>query len=107
MIVELDEKTRGVLRQAMGEAIGGFAARSFPAEGRAEAEALRLRLESEAPVILADDEIHFALRALQFALNELGPEEFQTITGYDFDFGVATAKSFQSKVTAADCESEI
>jgi hypothetical protein len=30
------------------------------------------------------------MSTLEFSLRELGPEEFETITGYDYSFGATT-----------------
>jgi hypothetical protein len=91
--------TRGLLRAALGEALGGFAANSFPRGERPTAAAYLQRVEEEA-ISLTNDDLVFLIKVVQFALKELGPEEFQTITGYDFDFGVATVEAFQQESNA-------
>ena len=106
MTSAMDAATRGLLRQALAEAIGGFAAGKFPADDRLKAVTLWQRIESESNIYLSHDEIRFFLQVLQFALKELGPEEFQTITGYDFEFGVATAKGFETEVIRQGREME-
>ena len=106
MNIAVDKKTRGLLRQALAEAIGGFAARRFPASEKPEAEALWRRVENEETMVLTDEDLRFVLKVLEFALKELGPEEFHTITGYGFDFGVATAESFQTEIASANYKSE-
>lgn len=105
MKVPLDNRFFGIIQASIGEALGGFAAGSVPLSEKSRAEALRARLEQDEVVILSDDEADIALVALQFALKELGPEEFSTITGYDFDFGVTTAQALQDSC-AAHHESE-
>jgi len=86
----LDKDRRGLLRAALGEATGGFAARSFPDAERVAVIDLQDRLSKNFDVSLTLDDMELFKLTLGFALKELGPEEFQTITGYDFDFGAST-----------------
>jgi hypothetical protein len=58
---------------------------------------LSQRVEKEQIAVLAQQELGVALEALQFALRELGPEEFFTITGYEFDFGEATIRILEER----------
>ena len=81
---------RGLLYSALREAWGGFAAHRFPAAKRAEAKVLMDRLRQDSKIVLNQSDIVLSKEALEFALKELGSEEFQTITGYDFEFGEST-----------------
>jgi hypothetical protein len=99
MICATDDN-RGVLRAALGEAIGGFAATRFPVEDRPRIAVYLERIDEPESLNLADEDLRFLVRVLQFALKELGPEEFSTITGYEFDFGVATLEHLQQEIAS-------
>jgi hypothetical protein len=86
----LDKDHRGPLRAALGEASGGFAARSFPDAERAAVIDLQDRLSKDFDVSLNLSDMELLKLTLDFALRELRPEEFQTVTGYDFEFGMST-----------------
>ncbi len=85
----------GLLRAALGEAIGGFAARSFSATERSAAVELHERILGDLETPLSADDLRLFGVTLEFALKELGPAEFQTITGYDFEFAKATLTELQ------------
>jgi len=84
-----DARALGVLRQSLCEATGGFAAGRFPADDTQEAAVLLERFEAG---VLALDrrDILLVEKCVAFALKELGEDEFQTVTGYDFSVGVQT-----------------
>ena len=96
---------RGLLRAALGEALGGFAANGFPESERSKA-AVYLQLVEEGAISLTHDDLSFLIMVAQFAMKELGPTEFQTITGYDFDFGVATVEAFREEFAATNSKTE-
>lgn len=85
--MNFDHETRAMLRSVLVEAWGGFAANRFPTPRRADAKTLIDRLDQDSKLLLSPDDETLFKEALTFALKELGPEEFQTITGYDFGFG--------------------
>ena len=95
MGIVMETETRGLLCVSLHEALGGFAANRFPADQKPRAEALILKLNEEKAAILENDDLNLAVEVLHFALLELGPEEFHTITGYEFEFGETTLKSFE------------
>lgn len=78
---------RGVLRQSLCEAVGGFAAKRF--SSRDGAKALLIQID-EGQTEFSKEDIDLLMSSLTFSLHELGVKEFQTITGYDFEFGVTT-----------------
>ena len=83
----MQNNVRGVLRQSLAEASGGFAAGRFTdREG-----AGKLLNEIDAgKEHFSRTELDLLMRSLDFSLKELGEEEFQTITGYDLSFGLST-----------------
>jgi hypothetical protein len=89
-----DDQRFGVVRSALSEAAGGFAALQFPASERKAAQKLLERF-SEKEIVLGEDDLRLARVILEFALKELGPEEFQTITGYDFKVGEETLRELR------------
>ncbi len=96
------ELNMGLLRQALVEATGGFAAKGFPAAERALARELFERLSADPAMNPSLQDARVFELALRFALKELGPEEFQTITGYDFDEGEATLKQLEERARQQD-----
>jgi hypothetical protein len=87
--MELDSETRGLLGSVLLEAWGGFAADRFPSAKRAEAKVLMDRLQHDSLASLTGEDEALFRDSLAFSLRELGPEEFSTITGYDFELGKA------------------
>jgi hypothetical protein len=83
----VENDVRGVLRQSLAEASGGFAAGRFP--DREAAGELIYQIDAGKEHFSRTD-LDLLVRSLEFSLKELGEEEFQTITGHDFSFGVST-----------------
>jgi hypothetical protein len=82
----IEGDVRGILRQSLGEAHGGFAATHLLSDA---AGALIAQMDAGKEDFSYRD-INLLLSCLAFSLRELGEEEFQTITGYDFSFGEST-----------------
>ena len=90
-----ETEVRGVLRQSLVEAWGGFAADRFPVCD--SARALIDQIDSGKEEFSYTD-LDLLISALEFSLKELGQEEFHTITGYDFSFGVGTLTQLKKLV---------
>jgi hypothetical protein len=103
-MINLSDDKRGLLRAAVGEALGGFAAGRFSVNDRANVVACWQRIEESSPMPLTTDDVSLLVRVLQFSLNELGAEEFQTITGNDFEFGVAVLNALQEEDVSTKCK---
>jgi hypothetical protein len=103
-MIALTDDTRGLLQAALGEALGGFAAGSFSAEDRSKVISNIQRLQDESPITVSADDAGLLVKVLKFVLEELGPEEFQSITGCDFDSGVAAVKSLQGAIASQNDE---
>jgi hypothetical protein len=84
---ETESDVRGVLQASLLEAWGGFAADRFPA--RESAKALMGQIDARKEEFSSTD-LDLLMSTLEFSLRELGPEELETITGYDYSFGATT-----------------
>jgi hypothetical protein len=94
LIVEIE--SRGLIRQVLCESIGGFGSTRFPHADKHGASSLLHKLD-KGELTLEDQDLPLLKNVLQFALKELGAEEFQTIIGYPFESGVMTLKKLEER----------
>lgn len=106
MKYELNNETRGLLSAALVECLGGFAAKRFSPDDRPYAENLLQQIDGESGDSLSEEDLALAVKALEFALRELGVEEFFTITGFDFDFSVHALRQLQAAMAKSKPEFE-
>jgi len=97
--VSFNAEELGVLRSALGEVTLGFEVSDFERTigmHTADVRSLFLRLRSLGPTTqgnLTPVEVRAARNSLRETIRELGEEEFQTRTGYDFNRGKAVLES--------------